>query len=168
MSVFSQESFHEGVPSELALFDLPPTQVGVTNVYYDEVRPISQATGDCPIEFRISGANSMTYLDLKGSQIYVKLKVVHADGTNMKAGEKTGPVNLFLQALFSSTEVTLQNKASITCNYNPFRAMIQTLLKYGSDAKTSQITSQLWCPDDPDSPGVTDPTGKCDIHKQTQ
>ena len=156
MAMLNQENFHEGVPSELGLFDLPPTQVGVTNVYYDEVRPISQVSGDSPIEFRISGQNSMDYLDLKGSQLYVKLKVLKADGTDL-AGDKTGPVNLFLQALFSSSEVTLQNKATITCNYNPYRAMIQTLLKYGSDADSSQLDTQLWDMDDADSPGVTDP-----------
>ena len=57
----------------------------------------------------------MDYLDLKNSQIYVRLKVTKADGTALTA-EKVGPANMFLQALFSATEVTLQNKASITCN----------------------------------------------------
>ncbi len=154
MSKLNTENFHEGVPSELALFDLPPTQVGVTDVYYEEVRPISQVTGDSPIEFRVSGQNSMDYLDLKGSQLYVKLKVLKADGSIMPATEKTAPANLFLQALFSSTEVSLQNKATITCNYNPYRAMIDTLLNHGSDAKSSQIQSQLWRMDDVDGSGV--------------
>ncbi|MES9880032.1 MAG: hypothetical protein ABW185_04040 [Sedimenticola sp.] len=154
MSKLNTENFHEGVPSELALFDLPPTQVGVTDVYYEEVRPISQVTGDSPIEFRVSGQNSMDYIDLKGSQLYVKLKVLKADGSIMPAIEKTAPANLFLQALFSSTEVSLQNKATITCNYNPYRAMIDTLLNYGSDAKSSQIQSQLWRMDDVDGFGV--------------
>lgn len=130
MLVLNKESFQEGVPSELSLFDLPPTQVGVTNVYYDEIRPLSHVSGDSPIEFRISGQNSMDYLDLTGSQLYAKLKVVKANGTALADGEKTGPVNLFMQALFSSTEVTLQNKATITCNYNPYRAMIWNLLNY--------------------------------------
>lgn len=70
-----------------------------------------------------------------------------------------GPANLFLQSLFSTTEVTLQNKASITCNYNPYRAYIQTLLNYGQDALSSQIQTQGWIMDDSDSPGVTDPNG---------
>lgn len=101
----------------------------------------------------------MDYLDLKGSQLYVKLRVKKADGRNLIASEKTGPANLFLQALFSSTEVTLQNKAIITCNYNPYRAMIETLLNFGQDAKTSQLTSQLFIKDDNDAPQITDPSG---------
>ncbi len=147
------------MPTELALFDLPPTQVAVSDIYYQEIRPVSQVSGDAPIEFRISGQNSVDYLDLKGSQIYVKLKVKNADGSNLKVAEKTGPVNLFLQSLFTSTEITLQNKAIITCNHNPYRAMIHTLLSFGEDAKSSQIDAQLFITYDYDSPGVTDPSG---------
>lgn len=160
MSVFNADNFHEGMPSELALFDLPPTQVAVSDIYYQEIRPLSQLSGDSPIEFRISGQNSMDYLDLKGSQLYVKLRVKKANGNSLVASEKTGPVNLFLQALFSSTEVTLQNKAIITCNYNPYRALIETLLNFGQDAKTSQLTSQLFIKDDSDAPQDTDPSGR--------
>ena len=67
MSVFNEEKFKEGLVSELALFDLPSTQTSVTDVYYDEIRPLSQVSGDSPFEFKISGQNSMDYLDLKNS-----------------------------------------------------------------------------------------------------
>lgn len=159
MSVLNKEEFTEGVPSELSLFDLPPTQTAVTEIYNQEVRPISQLSGDGPIEFRISGQNSLDYIDLAGSQLYVKLKVKKADNSDLVGTDKVGPVNLFLQALFSTTEVTLQNKVIITCNYNPYRAIIETLLKYGKDAKTTQQVSQLFIMDDWDHPEDTDPSG---------
>ncbi|XP_053398235.1 uncharacterized protein LOC123534687 [Mercenaria mercenaria] len=151
MSVFNEEKFKEGLVSELALFDLPSTQTSVTDVYYDEIRPLSQVSDESPFEFKISGQNSMDYLDLRNSQIYVRLKVEKSDGTALTA-EKVGPANLFLQALFSTTEVTLQNKATITCNYNPYRAYIQTVLNYGKDATSSQLDTQLFNMDDADSP----------------
>ena len=66
-----------------------------------------------------------------------------------------GPSNLFLQSLFSTTEVTLQNKATITRTYNPYNAMIQVLLNNGQDAKLSQLTSQLFIKDDNDKPEDT-------------
>lgn len=125
MSVFNEEEFKEGLVSELALFDLPPTQTSVSEVYYEEIRPLSQVSTDGHFEFRISGQNSMDYLDMKNSQLYVRLKVHKSDGTAL-AAEKVGPANLLLQALFSTTKVTLQNKATITCNYNPYRAYIET------------------------------------------
>ena len=70
-----------------------------------------------------------------------------------------GPANLFLQSLFSMVEVTLWNKATITCNYNPYRAYIQTLLKYGQDTLSGQLQTHGWGIEDADSPGVTDPSG---------
>ena len=115
MSIFNEEQFKEGLVSELALFDLPSSQTSVTDVYYEEIRPLSQVSSDGPFEFKISGQNSTDYLDLKNSQIYVRLRVTKADGTALTT-EKVGTANLFLQALFSTTEVTLQNKATITCS----------------------------------------------------
>ncbi|MEW8547554.1 MAG: hypothetical protein AB2693_28945 [Candidatus Thiodiazotropha sp.] len=159
MSVFNKDEFTEGVPSELSLFDLPPTQTAVSDSYFHEIRPLSQLSQYGPIEFRISGQNSLDYLDLSNSQLYVKLKVKKGDGSDLAATDKVGPVNLFLPALFSTTEVTLQNKATITCNCNPYRAMMQTLLKFGQDAKSSQLASQLFIKDDNDHPEDPDPTG---------
>ena len=158
MSYFTEDSFSEGVPNELLLFDLPPTQVAVNDVYFQEIRPLSQVSDDTPIEFQISGQNSMDYLDLKGTQVCMKLKVTNPDGTDITS-TKVGPVNLFLQALFSTTEVSLQNKAIISSNFNPYVAMIHTLLNNGQDATSSQLTSQLFIKDDNDHPDDTDPTG---------
>ncbi|KAH3795133.1 hypothetical protein DPMN_148680 [Dreissena polymorpha] len=55
MSYLLSNSLSEGIPESLQLFDLPPTQVAVDNVYYQEVRPSSQVSENTPIEFRISG-----------------------------------------------------------------------------------------------------------------
>lgn len=89
--------------------------------------------------------------------MYVKLKVTKSDGSDLADKEKIGPVNMFLQALFSITEVTLQNKVTIMCNYNPYRAIVDAMMNYGGDAKKSQLMSQLYLPDDADSPEVCDP-----------
>ena len=159
MSILNREEFKEGMPSELSLFELPPTQTAVSDIYFHEIRPLSQLSGDGPIEFRISGQNSLDYLDLAGSQLYVKLKVKKGNGSKIVSTDKVGPVNLFLQALFSTTEVTLQNKAITTSNYNPYRAMFETLLNFGQDAKSSQLLSQLFIKDDSDHPEDTDPGG---------
>ena len=118
MSVFNEQEFKEGLVPELDLFDLPSTQTSVTEFYDEEVRPVSQVKSDGPFVFRIKGQISLDYLDWKNSQLYVKLKVEKSDGTVFIA-EKVGPTKLFLQSLFSTVEVTLQNKATITCNYNP-------------------------------------------------
>ena len=161
MSVFNEEEFKDGLVSELSLFELPSTQTSVTDVYYDEIRPLSQTSSDGPFEFRISGQNSMDYLDLKNSQIYVRLNVTKADGTALTdvKNEKVGPTNMFLQSLFSTTEVTLQNKMTITCNYNPYRAYMSTILGYGQESVSSQLDTQMFVMDSEKYAGVTDPNG---------
>lgn len=90
----------------------------------------------------------------------MKLKVVKADGNNFVKNEKVGPVNLFLQSLFSSSEVTLQNKTSVTCNNNPYTAIIKSLLNLDHSTTTTQATTQLFISDDFDHPEDANPAGK--------
>ena len=160
MSILNHESFHEALPSQLSLFDLPPTQVGVTDVFFQEIRPLSQISGGVPIEFPLSSGGSLNYVDLSSSELHVKLRVKNKDGSVLNAANnKVGPVNLFLQSLFATTEITLQNKVSLTCTNNPYRSMIQSLLFYGEDASDTQLTSQIFIKDDNDAIDDCDPTG---------
>ncbi|XP_033725179.1 uncharacterized protein F54H12.2-like [Pecten maximus] len=82
---------------------------------------------------------------MKNSLVYSKIKITKADGSAISTTEDIGPVNFLLPALFSQVDVTLQGRTvvSTTSNY-AYKAYIQTLLKYGTDAKTSQLTTQLW------------------------
>ncbi|CAG2242139.1 unnamed protein product [Mytilus edulis] len=146
--MLNKEFFVEGQPSELSLFDLPPTQVGVENIRIENVRPTSTISDSSPILFDISGQNGLEYLDLFNSQIHVTLRVLHDDNSVLGVSEDVAPVNLFLQSLFSQIDVSIQGKAlSTTSGYYPYKAYIQTLLRYGSDAKQSQLSTQLWLKD---------------------
>ena len=71
------------------------------------------------------------------------------------------PVNLLLHSLFSQVEVSVHNKSitSSTTNY-PYKAMIQTLLKYGNEAKQSQLTSQMYVFDTPNAMDDADLEGQ--------
>ncbi|KAK3107428.1 hypothetical protein FSP39_014345 [Pinctada imbricata] len=148
MSSLTQEQFQEAQPSGMMLFSLPPTQTAVEKIYYQEIRPISQISGDAPVEFLVSGQNGMEYMDLKRSKLYVKAKIIHGDGSKPLDTEYVGPVNLTLQSMFSQVDVTLQGKSvSSTTTHYPYKCMIETLLSYGDEAKSSQLTSQLFYKD---------------------
>lgn len=144
MSILSADGFREAMPSQLSLFDIPPTQTAVENIYFQDVRPVSQITGSSPIEFLLSAQNGMDYIDLKRSRLYVKLKIINGENALTDA-DVVGPVNLLLQSLFSEVDVSMQNKPinSSGAHY-PYLSMLNTLLSYGSDAKSSQLSSQLW------------------------
>ena len=88
-----------------------------------------------PIEFNVSGTGE-EYLDLARTQLYVK-----ANGTALDADTQVGPVNLFLHSLFSQVDVSLNERLiSASTNTYHYRAMIESLLNYGEEAKTSQLS----------------------------
>lgn len=149
MATLNTTDFKEAQPSGLSLFNLPPYQSAVENIYFQEVRSNSQLTGNI-IDMEITGKHGMEYVDLKRSRLYVKAKIVKGDGKPLTSTEYVGPTNLFLQSMFSQVDVTMQGRliASTTSHY-PYKAMIQTLLSNGSEAKTSQLTSQLFLKDVP-------------------
>jgi len=64
MAMLNKEFFIEGQPSELSLFDLPPTQVGVENIRMENIRPTSSISDSSPILFDISGHNGLEYLSI--------------------------------------------------------------------------------------------------------
>ncbi|KAK3106937.1 hypothetical protein FSP39_003351 [Pinctada imbricata] len=132
------------MPSQLSLFDMPPTQTAVENIYYQDVRPVSQISDNSPIEFELSPQNGMDYIDLKRTRIYVRLKVMKGDKL-LEDVDNIGPVNLLLQSLFASIDVSVQNRPmSNSGAHYPYLSMLNTLLNYGNDAKESQLTSQMW------------------------
>lgn len=101
MATFNTEFFHEDLPNQLDIFNLPGTQTAVERMYYQDVLPISQLSGKGTIEFHISGNNGMEYIDLKNTQLHAKIRIKKADGTSLSSSEYVGPVNLILSALFS-------------------------------------------------------------------
>jgi hypothetical protein len=155
MALLNGKDFTEGSPRELEIFALPPVQTAVEKLYYIDCRPVSQITGDGPLEFNVSG-QGQEYLDLRKCKLYVRAKVVKADGTNLAHNEKTSVCNNTLNSLFSQVEVTLGGKiVSTASNLSAYRSYIQTLLNNGVDSKESRLQSQLWYMDDDD---VNDPS----------
>ena len=133
----------ECLKSELDIFSVPPTQTSIESGSYVEYNPISSINDGSPIEFVISGSGQ-DYIDLANTQLYVKLDVRKADNTAIVAASQVGPVNLLLHSLFSEVDVKL-NDVLITSTNNTYayRAYLETLLTYGSESKTTQLSSSL-------------------------
>ena len=137
----------EGVKNELDLFTVPPTQNCITDSHVVEHQPMASLDSGGPIEFFIPGSGD-DYLDLANTMLHVQVKVTRTNGNNIDAGEPLGPVNNWLQSLFSQVDLSL-NGTLVTSSSNsyPYRAYIETLLSYGFDAKSTQLTNQLWYKD---------------------
>ena len=97
-----------------------------------------------PIEFLIPGSGD-DYLDLANTMLYVYAKVTRANGDDLDLADPVGPVNNWLHSLFSQVDVYLYGTlVAPSSNTYAYRAYLETLLSYGTDANVTQLTSQLW------------------------
>lgn len=149
MAFLSSDNQDIAQPMELSLFASPTNQVAVEKVYFTEARPISSiGVSDTPIEIVVSGSGA-EYIDFKRSKLYVKARILKADGSTMAANEKTGIVNLPLQSMFSQMDVYLNNKlVSFNTNNYPWKAYLKTFLFSGKDELYSQKQSELFYKDE--------------------
>jgi len=141
---FVHEHSCECTKSELDLFSVPLTQTSIEQGRWIEYHPITSPADGSPTEFDVS-ANGEDYVDFANILLYVKAKLTTVDGANLAADAAVGPMNLFLHSMFSQVDISL-NGTLITSSTNtyPYRAVLESLLSYGEDAKTSQLTSSLF------------------------
>lgn len=133
--------------SELDLFTVPPTQTSIEKGIFVEYPPVNSISDDVPLEFFVASSPG-EYLDLAQTQLYVQAKVVKGVDSGNLNSEKVGPVNLMLHSIFSQCDISLNDRlVSPSSNTYSYRAYLDTLLNFGSDAKRSQLTSALYYKD---------------------
>jgi len=115
---------------------VPPTQTSIGSGNWIEYHPLTAVADGSPIEFEIGGSSD-DYIDFGNN-----------NGTDSGAAANTAPVNLFLHSLFFQVGIQL-NGTLITSSTNtyPYRAILETLLSYGENAKKTQLTSALYYED---------------------
>ena len=144
---FVHDQSCEYTKSELDLFSVPPTQTSIEQGSLIEYHPITSVIEGSPIELDVNGSGE-DYIDFANTLLYVKVKLTAINGENLAADAAVGPVNLFLHSLFSQVDISLKGTLiTASTNTYPYRAMIETLLSYGEDANTSQLTSTLFYKD---------------------
>jgi len=132
---------------EIDLFTNLPTQASVEEGFHVEHLPTTSLSDESPIKFSISG-DSNHYTDLASSYLYLEVKFLNGDGSNITAYEMVGPINLLGQTLFQQVDVSLNDVLiSDASNLYHYRAMIETLLSYSYEAKESQLTMGLFAKD---------------------
>lgn len=143
MALFHQQSC-ECTTTGLDLFTVPPTQTSVEQGLWIEHHPLASLTENGPIEFVVKGGGE-EYVDLANTLIHLQAKILKPDGGDLDQNDRVAPTNLWLHALFSEVDVSL-NGVLVTTSTNtyPYRAYIETLLNYGKGAKTSQLRTSLF------------------------
>lgn len=119
----------------------------VRRSFLREFTPISTIVQSSPIEFHVAGAERL-HLDLGKSYLYIRVKIVNSDDSNLTANDDVGPVNLSLHSLFSNVDVELCGKmVNDTNGLYPYRAYLETLLTFPSSCMESQLQSSGWYKD---------------------
>ena len=131
----------ESIKEELDLFSVPISQTSLEREKYIQYNPVSIFSNSRPIEFLIPGESS-SYIDLSNTLLHVCARIKKQDGTVLANDSNVSPVSNFLHALWSQCDLYLNGllvtQASTTY---PYRAYIETLLSFGEEAKTSQLSS---------------------------
>ena len=152
--------------SELAIFSTPPTNTSVRNVRYTEHHPISGLEN--VIHFTIKG-NSLNYLDLSRTRLYLQCKIVDKDGNEPPSlkevldennnnindkktdGDVVFPINHLMRTMWKQVEVFVGGKliSSGTSNYH-YKSMIKTLLHgCSTDGDVKKMGTELFHKDEP-------------------
>ncbi|XP_063994376.1 uncharacterized protein F54H12.2-like [Diachasmimorpha longicaudata] len=79
--------------------------------------------------------------------IKVRARILKPDGSAVLE-DSVGPVNNFLHSMFNQVDVYFNQKVvTPPNNLYAYRAYIETLLNYGTDAKSSHLGTSLWATD---------------------
>jgi len=130
------------VSSEFDIFMHRPIQtavLGTVETVYKSLAPVEQND----LEFLIPGGTD-TYIDLD-IELYVRSKMVSSSGKDVYLKDTTAVNNNLLHSLFSQCIVML-NGVPVTQSHEHYnyRAYLETLLTYGSDASASHLTNSYW------------------------
>ena len=146
----------ECLKSELDIFSVPSTQTSVEQTVYKKYHPVSNISGNAPLEYHIP-ATDEDYLDLQQSFHFLKVRILDRFGNALVAGANAGnpndnsfvwPINYFVNTQFKNVDVYLSNtQVSPNDNMYAYRSYLETVLSYGSDAKNGPLRAGLFYQD---------------------
>ena len=139
MAMMIHENSCACVGSQLDLFKVPGTQTSQEKNNYVPHYPISDAA-NVALEFDIKP--STMYTDLADTRLYLRCKVLKGDGTAMPAAAPVSVSNMIFHSLMQRIDVYVGNTLITQSNaFYPWKAGLETLLNFGTDAKQSQLAS---------------------------
>nr|XP_009858221.1 uncharacterized protein F54H12.2-like [Ciona intestinalis] len=125
------------------------TQTSVEDGMWVANGPQNGLSDSGTLEFLISGTKEH-YIDLANSYMHIQVKIVNADGTNLAEDAEIAPVNNFFHSLWSQIMLSLNNReVTSSGSMYPYRSYIESLLTFGSAAKSTYLTGALFYKDTP-------------------
>ena len=139
--------FTEVKNSALCLFDKPSVQTDFLSNYRRQYFPFNTLDTEGPFEFRIEGSAD-EYIDVNDIQLYVRAKIVKADGSALASGDKIAVTNLPIATLFRDVTLhlgTKQIEGGQMCY--PYLGYFSTVMQFSPAAQKSHMLTQGWFKD---------------------
>jgi len=113
------------------------------------LRPTSMKSSG-PFEFMIPSQTS-SFINLPSTRLFVQLKVVKSDGSNMGDNDWISFTNLLGGSLFRSINVELNGclSAQLTNDLTHYKKYLQTILSYSDSACETHLLSEYFRMDSP-------------------
>ena len=102
---FSTKS--EEVISQLSLFSKPPLLVSVANTIVEEIPTTLGSVSLTNLQFTVPASPSL-YTDLANTYIYMRVKLVRVDGSDIQATDKGGFCNNILGTIIKSLDMYIK------------------------------------------------------------
>jgi hypothetical protein len=136
----------ECLKSGFDIFLKRSTQSSIVNSHTITYKSLSPAENSAQLEFNCSG-HSDYYINLNSVRLLLRIKQVKTNGLDLNGADSNtvGCVNNLLHSIFNSQSVSLNGK-SVTLyetNYR-YKAYLEKLLNYGSDASGTHLVFNLW------------------------
>ena len=117
--------------SEISLFEARPMQMVMDKAQWVDIHPLNNVkNSDGPIIFNVSGSPDH-YLDLNDTQLYIRCKLVKADGNDFGDADNIAPINNIIHSLFSDVELKIGDKViEGGVSMYPYRSYLNNLLLF--------------------------------------
>ncbi|XP_055355053.1 uncharacterized protein F54H12.2-like [Paramacrobiotus metropolitanus] len=148
MAMLMVEDSEPAMQLENQLFALPATLTDRWRTENEKLNPTTILTdngsaGDNNFFIPPSTSGLLSLADMiLELEVGIKVRKGSGEWEAMTAADGVAPVNNFLHSLFSSCHVTVANRLiSDAATFYPYRAYLESLLSYTTDAQNSQLTS---------------------------
>ena len=134
--------------SQLDLTSIPMTNISILQSEFHTYYPYANIKDSSnPVEFIIPSSTSY-FLDLNSSFLYLRLRILKSNDTNLSATDIVAPSHGFLSAMFNSLEVSMNSTiiSKIASLYS-YRAHILDLLTHGTGYKATILSTSMYYPD---------------------
>ncbi|KAJ1151296.1 hypothetical protein NDU88_004079 [Pleurodeles waltl] len=146
---FFRSLFRRAMPFLRRGYEMAKTHVkaAAQDVFFHGGITASRFTPLAPIEVYVSGSTDM-YLDLNNTLLHLICKIVKADGSDIANDAEVATIAYPVATMFNQVDINLGDRLiTQSDNIYAYRAYIQSVLKYSSDALDTQLSAGLFYKD---------------------